>query len=503
MLASAAACSKKDPAPGPASADGSQLEVDPQIEGFLAAASEGDLAVVRAMVRKGMDPDEADAGGNTALLRAAAAGRQNVVRYLVEDAGADIDQESELGYTPLMNAIGSGFTNVAHYLIGKGADPDHAASFDGLTPLIMASRTGSLSTMAALLDAGASVNRADKAGNTPLINATLMNHPAAVKGLLDRRADVNALTNQSRNSALGIACIWGYEEIAEILLDHGASSDVREATTGMTPLGAAASNGHTGIIRLLKLFMANVSVPDRAGNTPLHNAARRGHAEAVRVLLEFGANPNTPNNLGITPVLAAGDAGWTEIRDLLIEAGGKPWDGQGRRWKPFTGSVAGFATPQSWEVFDPFTSQSPFREGISFLPPLEDSEPDTTSRLLIRPIDVANETQVFYINGESSYWSVRFEDRMRELSGNPRARRVAENETASNDGVIFSVVGFEVAPEDPAGKAGFFAVALATYRDRMIIIDVGGHPSENSPASVAADLIRAMTVASGRNPANP
>lgn len=92
---------------------------------LIAAARRGDAARVRALLRQGCDPDEADHTGATALHAAIAAGHLAAAKTLVEEGGADINLLDKKGRTPY--DIASDFDLSQHppktffYLNGKGA----------------------------------------------------------------------------------------------------------------------------------------------------------------------------------------------------------------------------------------------------------------------------------------------------------------------------------------------------------------------------------------------
>ena len=97
----------------------------------------GDLALVKRLLSEGADVNFADGEGWSALHYAAAKGRAEVARILI-DAGADLKaQSSKVGRTPLHLACDEerGF-DVALMLIEAGADMNAMNRF-GLTPFDM------------------------------------------------------------------------------------------------------------------------------------------------------------------------------------------------------------------------------------------------------------------------------------------------------------------------------------------------------------------------------
>jgi hypothetical protein len=84
------------------------------------------------------------------------------------------DAPAECGATPLVAAVSGDHLPVVQFLLSVRADPGKACPVltGGATPLIAASKSAdSVRCLEALLDAGASVDTPDAAGNTPLMYA--------------------------------------------------------------------------------------------------------------------------------------------------------------------------------------------------------------------------------------------------------------------------------------------------------------------------------------------
>lgn len=114
------------------------------------------------------------------------------------------------------------------------------------------------------------------------------------------------------DTALQLAAYRGSERVARFLLSAGADAgNPTDASTGDGPygssLGAAASAGHTEIVRLL---LERPNTRPNLGNSleevPLFLAAQRGREPVVRVLLEReSVDPNAADDRGERPLLAA------------------------------------------------------------------------------------------------------------------------------------------------------------------------------------------------------
>ena len=104
---------------------------------LLLAASRGQAAVVRALLKRGTLVERRDDKGSTALYHATAYGCLDSVRALL-GAGADHACAGEqLGWTALHVAAWKGHTAVLEALLQAKADP-RAQTHDGRTPLEMA-----------------------------------------------------------------------------------------------------------------------------------------------------------------------------------------------------------------------------------------------------------------------------------------------------------------------------------------------------------------------------
>jgi ankyrin repeat protein len=93
-----------------------------------------------------------------------------------------------------------------------------------ISPLIAAARVGNAAGIAELVKSGADVNQRGGVNNwTPLMHAVHTKQPAAVQALIAAGADVNATAGaRGRDTALRLAEIEGYTEIATMLREHGA-----------------------------------------------------------------------------------------------------------------------------------------------------------------------------------------------------------------------------------------------------------------------------------------
>lgn len=87
-----------------------------------AALRRGDVEALAALLDAGADVDALDGHGQTALMRAAHAGRLDVVQVLIA-RGADLNRSAKYHLTALMLAALGNHESVVGALLEAGADP--------------------------------------------------------------------------------------------------------------------------------------------------------------------------------------------------------------------------------------------------------------------------------------------------------------------------------------------------------------------------------------------
>ena len=110
----------------------------------------------------------------------------------------------------------------------------------------------------------------------------------------------------------------GHLQIAQILVQHGASVNVK-SNTGDSPLHCASSFGASDVVLFLIQQGASVNKINSSGNTSLHAACNRGFEEVVKILLSHGANPNKQGQYQRTPLHCAALRKNTNLMTLLLQ----------------------------------------------------------------------------------------------------------------------------------------------------------------------------------------
>jgi ankyrin repeat protein len=150
-----------------------------------------------------------------------------------------------------------------------------------------------------------------------LINAVKANDVSAVRALLDKRADVNAVQADG-TTALHWAVEHDAGEIVQLLIRAGAN--VRATNRyGATPLWLASLNGNAATIGMLLEAGADASAASDQGETALMVAARTGKVDAVNMLLARGADPNAKEQWrGQTALMWAAAEGYATVIEALV-----------------------------------------------------------------------------------------------------------------------------------------------------------------------------------------
>ena len=254
------------------------------------ASQRGQSDIVLLLLKLGMDVDALDNDIMTPLLEAShqknlnrleEPGITKTVQLLLE-YGASVLMRNRKGQTPLHLSSGSGNLGVMALLLKFGADVD-ALDNDKMTPFHLASGSH-VETFAAariLLEHGASFHARNYYGQTPLHLASQHSNPRIILLLLKQGAHVDA-TDENRRTPLLLASgsdFWRDDdsritESAQLLLEYGASVHVWNVD-GQTPLHLASQRHHSGIVKLLLQFNAEVDPQVYDVITPLRRSAPR------------------------------------------------------------------------------------------------------------------------------------------------------------------------------------------------------------------------------------
>eukprot|EP01059_Diplonema_ambulator_P020039 TRINITY_DN3372_c0_g1_i2.p1 TRINITY_DN3372_c0_g1~~TRINITY_DN3372_c0_g1_i2.p1 ORF type:complete len:399 (+),score=79.45 TRINITY_DN3372_c0_g1_i2:49-1245(+) len=264
------------------------------------------------------------------LWKAVEKGYAAVVRVLAPLRRGDIDYYCSQVRSPLHGAAAIGNTEIAGILLDNGACANHRENKAGETPLIEASRHGHEKVVRLLLDRGADIRHASSSGRTALFAAAEAGHKDVAELLVARGADVAAET-ENGETLLHAAGIGGNGDICDLLIAHGADVAASTSDDDVTPLHLASKHGNASAVRSLVSHGAYVHATTITGRTPLHEAAEAGHAEAAELLIASGANVNAADVNGDDPLSLASrntKVNTANVTRLLIANGGRKKKGR-------------------------------------------------------------------------------------------------------------------------------------------------------------------------------
>lgn len=116
-----------------------------------------------------------------------------------------------------------------------------------------------------------------------LHQAVYVNDIESVKSQLRNGADINQLERHFDGSALHWAARSDQQEMAQLLINSGATVDLRDLSD-YTPLHNAAWNGNLGMVKLLLDAGADITARNYLGDTPLACAYRNNQVEVIQFI---------------------------------------------------------------------------------------------------------------------------------------------------------------------------------------------------------------------------
>jgi len=300
---------------------------------LIKAVKENDLALVDELLRGGAALEDLGMWDNTPLIAACTYGHAEAALRLIAQK-ANVRAANEHGATPMHYAAVEGLQDVVEALLAavrSGGDEiataklvncglakvynRHLDTYARRTPLASAAESGFADVVGVLQAAGAELEALDEEGRSPLWLAARHSRVAVVRTLLQQGADANVKdskgvsvleaatvacseelvlallsgsitdVNDTAGSPLRDAVRAGKRSVAEALLTHGASVELRPGVVGQLPLHAACEKGDEYLVSLLVRSRADPSLSDAAGQTAFDLLRRRGLPDVQIVAL--------------------------------------------------------------------------------------------------------------------------------------------------------------------------------------------------------------------------
>ena len=221
------------------------------------AVYDGNLELVRELIRAGADVNQGSSNDRTTpLSNAVSLERADIIQLLAE-AGANVNEENSRGRSLLIRAVIGNKQAIVTSLLNVGADPNwiDRTNRDALD-YVFSNKQIDLGMAYTLIDAGADINRVRPAG-TLLQQACTMKKPELVRKLLESGADPN-IADPLGMTPLFAAVASGDRELVRLLIAGGA--DLNARALNMTPAEMARASNDQEMANLLLSLESSGSV---------------------------------------------------------------------------------------------------------------------------------------------------------------------------------------------------------------------------------------------------
>ncbi|SPN98681.1 uncharacterized protein DNG_01725 [Cephalotrichum gorgonifer] len=334
----------------PGDGEGEQARRTP----ISAAAEEGWLSVVLALLQYDIRVNLVDSDRRTPLHYAARNGRLEVGTALLAhkvgtDAAANVNAPDYRRYTPLHLAARQGHVEFIELLLkDRGDDIDkEARSREGEAPLHVA--VGHPRVVELLLGLDVVIDSRDAMGGTPLHRAVIEGHAESALLLLGQGADISAkddngntarqysirknlvaVLEESHRKEPAISVDWSELELAvtssaldvlKFLASKCPNATTMEDGAGRTLLSHAARCESAEVVSFLLDSGSDVDHAGRWKRTPLLETVMAGQLEIAKILIERGAQVDKADEDGLTPLYAAAERGSSELITAILGAG--------------------------------------------------------------------------------------------------------------------------------------------------------------------------------------
>jgi len=192
--------------------------------------------------------------------------------------------------------------------------------------VLEAAERGDLTGIERLIAAGAPIDIADAAKQTPLLLAVRNDHLAVATRLIDAGADINAQAANQDTPWL-LAGALGRTAMLRHMLPKGPDFRIRNRFGG-NALIPACERAHVDTVAFLVTTPVDVNHINNLGWTCLLEIVILGdggprHVEVTKLVLAAGANPNIADKEGVSPLRHARQRNQREVAALIEAAGGR------------------------------------------------------------------------------------------------------------------------------------------------------------------------------------
>lgn len=288
-------------------------------EQLYAAAEKGDVAEVKAIIKKSSTEQPLKSLGHTRspMIAACSNGQRAVVEELLK-AGFEVNIANETGRTCLHQACLGGHFKVVELLVDY-TDQLDMADRDGFTAAHVAALNGEVRCLQTLYDKGASMDLMDKEGRQLAHLAAMRNHHNVLEFLYENGFELQCPDNRKR-LPIHFAAKHGATGCLASLVERDCDVILPD-NSGCLAIHYAASNNRLDCVRFLVVQGTDLDITQSQGKTPVHLAAEHGAISVLHWLLEKGAKTNVQDACGNTALHGSAAAGRGAAYNCLLSHG--------------------------------------------------------------------------------------------------------------------------------------------------------------------------------------
>ncbi|XP_071041937.1 serine/threonine-protein phosphatase 6 regulatory ankyrin repeat subunit B-like [Parasteatoda tepidariorum] len=269
------------------------------------------LNIFKKLVENGISIESENIFGRTPLHLACISGYDDIVQYLIPKL-FDINAYDKLGYTPLHHAVRHNHLNVLNILLDSKNCCLDSKTFKNETALCLGVLNNYTESTQLLIKYGADVNDGD-----PLHEALMRgNQDMCIILLENKSTNIEKQFKDKSETLLWFAVNKGLKRVVSFVLDKkklSTSDDLNEI------LYFALHGGYDDIVNILLNHGADVNFIFKLNFSPLHLAVFCGHFDIIKLLLERGADFNKLNSENQRPVDLAVFLGHLESAQIFFQ----------------------------------------------------------------------------------------------------------------------------------------------------------------------------------------